>query len=1663
MNSFRQFASLVLVVVLALALFSVLGAPRPTAGRVSAPTIADDLDLGSRLPFTSTSRYFDPALDSATGRVSVLVAMDASASVAEVASLLRGPRVVPAIGGVHLVRGMIDADKIDELRSLPSVFGILRDRPIEWFDALIQKPKLSPRLPINLDMLSLPESSSTFREPLFGAGTPEVSMRDVVNFTGARRAWTELGVDGTGVTIAIVDTGVDHGAFNLGNGSAARNAAGWPISFDPDGSTVGWTFDVLTSYTVGSDTFLPTAGTDPLMYVFFPGGGPAAFLWSDIFGGPFPFPFLGPNPGDMNITGLPPSMSGNYSFGVLFEWNFNIDFFPAILIDTVTPGVYDTAYLDLSFDYWLYFGATPQPDFSFGDEPALIPAGGNVVASRDFNADGYPDISAGSLAYSLDVWGLDPNPPGFMILKPIDPAGTYMAMVYDLFGHGTSVAASAAGRESNDPLAGPGTAPGAQIMGVPIFNWFDIIEGWLWAAGFDLVGQTIPGFVPNYGVVYGLWTYTGNHKADIISNSWGSSQWVLFQPWYDVLTVVEDALMTPGYPDPSYPGSVMVHAAGNGAAGYGTVTEPAYSNLAITVGASTSMNWTELIWGTAGGFHFDVMSWSGRGPSGLGVPKPDVLQVGAFAWAAGPVWSGFGDGSTAVTLFGGTSQATPVTSGSAAVVIQAYQNANGVRPSPFVVKSILKSTAMDIGYDSFTQGAGHVDVYNAARYALGTAGIKTTTPASWDNVRPRIADAWATAALSYGEQISVGPPGGPIPDTSWYAGSVRPGSSTSAVFTTTAAAGTASGSISAVWHTRIASLEFNNTTTDLGPGWVGGFGGFGYLWPLPTPIPAGADLMVVRSVMPYDFFDPDGNFARDNRTHIVVLDWVDANGDTVIDQNETRVFNWGADAGTTSEARVGMPAGRFAGVPVMWLSQVPFAGVFVPMEFVIQVEFYDRVAWPWITTPATFATTSPAVWTATLAVPANADPGLYEGQILVTPTGGNTNAIPVSVIVPRVIDASTISASLTSPGSTQIYDSSSVNGYFDWSWRYEAGDWKEWFIDVVDPNVVSMLVNVAWTGSRTDVDVFSILPNGMFGDSSESPHLGSGTFLWDTRTGTTADWVQINTWSGLDAPAPGLYTILLHNVLLEGLGTAVPEPLSGTVDVAKLTPRGPLTVVTQPGEVLILPFNLSTGFDLTNVSFGAPPFGFPTSTTPGFDPLVAAGESVLYTATVYVPAETADGTYVTYFVLFANEFPMDPPVLVRVNIIVDSTNPGVSILAPSANAHVAGTATLQAAVADGNNVASVTFTAGAAAGAMTRDPVTGLWTATWVTTGTTDGSATVAVTATDTAGNIATSSRGVTVDNTAPSATFSAPAANTWVHGTVTASFTASDANLETATLTYGGTTVVVTGASTAPVDTGRLADGAQTLTLAVVDKAGNLRTATLSVNVDNTSPTAVLTSPKAAAHLRGSVDASFVATDANVDTATLTIGTLSIDVEGKTTQTINTASIADGTYTMTLTVTDIAANTATSSASVTVDNTAPTVTISSPAANANLRGATTITWAVTEANPDQVWLIIDGEQRDVTAQTSYAWDTSSVGDGAHTVVVQAVDKAGNVGTSTATVTTDNVASAVSTGFTNGLLIGLVAAAVGGLLIGWFIGRRRKKEEQPSLKTPPRPTEEEEL
>lgn len=194
----------------------------------------------------------------------------------------------------------------------------------------------------------------------------------------------------------------------------------------------------------------------------------------------------------------------------------------------------------------------------FVDETPVTPTG-RTVAARDFTGDGIYDLSAGSLGYFLDVWEASPDWTDVgQVLQPIDQYGNYAVFVNDWFGHGTSGASCAAGRGLSIPYIYSGMAPGAKIMGVVALYIGDIIEADLWAAGFDLV----PGLqglrnVPGDGTVWGTWAYKGDHKADIISHSWGFSEWAIASlgaQWYDVLAVFEDALTVPGYFAPDYPG-----------------------------------------------------------------------------------------------------------------------------------------------------------------------------------------------------------------------------------------------------------------------------------------------------------------------------------------------------------------------------------------------------------------------------------------------------------------------------------------------------------------------------------------------------------------------------------------------------------------------------------------------------------------------------------------------------------------------------------------------------------------------------------------------------------------------------------------------------------------------------------------------------------------------------------------------------------------------------------------------------------------------------------------------------------------------------------------------------------------------------------------------------
>ncbi|MCK4457591.1 MAG: S8 family serine peptidase, partial [Thermoplasmata archaeon] len=88
-----------------------------------------------------------------------------------------------------------------------------------------------------------------------------------------------------------------------------------------------------------------------------------------------------------NVTGIT-SMSDQYHLGLLQDPSLTSAYFvpPAVLlVDSTTPGFYDTYYADLDFD------------FEFNDEKAAVK--GDEISFVDVDGDGYADISGGMVYY----------------------------------------------------------------------------------------------------------------------------------------------------------------------------------------------------------------------------------------------------------------------------------------------------------------------------------------------------------------------------------------------------------------------------------------------------------------------------------------------------------------------------------------------------------------------------------------------------------------------------------------------------------------------------------------------------------------------------------------------------------------------------------------------------------------------------------------------------------------------------------------------------------------------------------------------------------------------------------------------------------------------------------------------------------------------------------------------------------------------------------------------------------------------------------------------------------------------------------------------------------------------------------------------------------------
>jgi subtilisin family serine protease len=232
--------------------------------------------------------------------------------------------------------------------------------------------------------------------------------------------------------------------------------------------------------------------------------------------------------------------------------------------------------------------------------------------------------------------------------------------VVDLNGHGTHVAGIACGDGRAEGGTYRGVAPGADLYVAKVLDrtgaayMSDVMAGIDWAIqqNVHVLNLSLSGPAPGDGS--------------------------------DALSEACDLVAERGF--------VVCVAAGNSGPENNSIGPPGCAREVITVGASTDED--------------VVMEASSRGPTSDGRTKPDVLFPGTGIVSCRAQDTGLGSPlNSAYTEMSGTSMATPHASGVAALLLEADP---GLTPAE--VKELMMTTAVNLGLEENTQGAGRGDV-----------------------------------------------------------------------------------------------------------------------------------------------------------------------------------------------------------------------------------------------------------------------------------------------------------------------------------------------------------------------------------------------------------------------------------------------------------------------------------------------------------------------------------------------------------------------------------------------------------------------------------------------------------------------------------------------------------------------------------------------------------------------------------------------------------------------------------------------------------------------------------------------------------------------------------------------------------------------------------------
>jgi subtilisin family serine protease len=960
-------------------------------------------------------------------------------------------------------------------------------------------------LPANLvpKIIGIPGVTVVFEDP----GAPEAFSTDDWTPTsvksgqihGAVDAWG-VGVNGSGVKVAIVDSGIDFGHPDLDGTQARVDDStspwdGWPIMWDPRSSDI-WLKDGAAYPGSGGSWYSDTATIDN-------DSNNDSLL--DLTG--------------FDVSGLPPSLSGDYHHGLHPDSQLKSRAggeVTVLVVDDLTAGVYETVYID--FDR----------DGNFSEEKPMRK--GNETAGLDTDSDGLWDQSGGLLYWISD--GVNGIPYGptysaragfqnriagagnltlFMINDKNDPGGN----------HGTLCASAVAAQAVVNNGNVKGMAPGAELIAVSDFYaGGSFLDAWRFLTeGYD--GAVSTGDEAQIGSFSFGWSNVHNDGTDQMS---------LYVDW---LTRVHA------------PETTFLVATGNGGHGYGTTASPGGSHGIISVGAFSSR-----IGEPHGGTWGDSAAWSNRGPNSGSRLDPDIVTVG---------WSATGDrtlnevtnANSATTTWAGTSLATPVAAGLVALIYDAWMQENGVWPDSQTVRDLLMSTADDRGYDSLVQGGGWANVSRAVETIQGVNGSAWVTPAAWmpgDNHGAH--RAANTNILLPGQSswvnLTINGTGDAPVNLSWSGATLKPlrhftrqwNSSTSLGWD-----GHQSNRPDLLIPIHIkgdANLSLPNGTSLVRARVA--LAGYGF----DGDQNLAEENRVWVELMRWHDDDGDGTW------------FTDLDNDSMVDDGELEgsgeysMVTLHQYTSGQVETRIGLPTERAGdGILLGVYRQNIRTNLMDPIP--IQVDWtafgpVENVSW-----------LSPCSGNATLApngthfincrviVPQSAIPGLRQEQVRIQfEHNGTVREWPLPVVVnvaaagPFQLTPKPIDGNMS---NQTLYSETWMQGAQRWGWRSESGDWK--FITLDWPHNLTgdgaIVIDVDWPDNNlTDIDVHWMSENGhpyflddpaAYGPinlipevSSRNMDQGSGKYAWETSTGSSHEVL-------IAEPTAGLKQMMLHSAM----------------------------------------------------------------------------------------------------------------------------------------------------------------------------------------------------------------------------------------------------------------------------------------------------------------------------------------------------------------------------------------------------------------------------------------------------------------------------------------------------------------------------------------------------